>query len=248
MLHSKEKIQLPSSAKALIEKLKAAGNTEIAEHSQKYFKTGKGEYGFGDKFLGIKVPVVREIAKAFIDLEPKEMDTVLASPFHEVRLAGLAILVLKFKKTKNSKSQKELFQDYLRFLAAGRVNNWDLVDVSAPYLGKYLVDNQAEQKLLKRLAKSKNLWEQRASIMFTFAFIREGKEQLVFEHTKSFLNHPHDLIHKAAGWMLREAGKKDLAGLRKFLQEHASIMPRVMLRYSIEKLPPAERAKWLAKR
>jgi 3-methyladenine DNA glycosylase AlkD len=133
----------------------------------------------------------------------------------------------------------------MELLDSGRVNNWDLVDISAPYLGTYLVDNPAGKALLSKLAKSNDLWRQRVSVMFTWAHIRAGQPQVTLDQVEKFLKHPHDLIHKASGWMLREVGKKDISLLREFLASYAAVMPRVMLRYAIEKLSEKERAKWL---
>jgi 3-methyladenine DNA glycosylase AlkD len=156
-------------------------------------------------------------------------------------------MVLQFKKAKAAAAKKQLLDTYLELLKDNRVNNWDLVDASAPYLGVYLLDFPGAKALLAKLAKSKNLWEQRASIMFTWAYIRAGQLEVSTKQVELFLDHPHDLIHKASGWMLREVGKKDLKLLRSFLDAYAAVMPRVMLRYSIEKMSASERAKWLKK-
>jgi 3-methyladenine DNA glycosylase AlkD len=173
------------------------------------------------------------------------MKKLAGSKLHEDRFVALAILVAQYKKAKQSSNQKDLFDLYLELLEAGRVNNWDLVDVTAPYLGTYLVDNPAGKPLLAKLAKSNDLWKQRVSVMFTWAHIRAGQPQVTLDQVEKLLNHPHDLIHKASGWMLREVGKKDVGLLRGFLASHAAVMPRVMLRYAIEKLNEKERAKWL---
>ena len=238
---------MSAKTKQLTSELQLLADPKTAQASAWFFKTEKGDYGYGDVFLGIKVPVIRNLIKGYLDLSLEEIASLAESKYHEVRFAALAILVAKFKKAKVATEQKLILNAFLQLLRKGRVNNWDLVDISAPYLGKYLVDNPTEQKLIAKLAGSKNLWEQRASIMFTFAFIRERQTAIVFDLVPRFLTHPHDLIHKAAGWMLREAGKKDLAGLRKFLSSFSKKMPRTMLRYSIEKLSATERAKWLGK-
>lgn len=150
------------------------------------------------------------------------------------------------RKAKTTIARKEIFDFYMKLVGDNLVNNWDLVDASAPYIGQYLLETQNPLAYLKKLGRSKNLWTQRVSIMFLFPFTRTGKTNLTFELTKDFLDHPHDLIHKAAGWMLREAGKRDVAGLRGFLSIHAAKMPRTMLRYSIEKLSEKERKKWMS--
>ena len=228
--------------------LKALANKEVAKNRAWFFKTAKGEYGFGDVFLGIEVPKLRAVAKAHETLSLEQIKKLSASKYHEERFVALVILVLQFKKAKVAPQQKLLFEAYLEILKCNRVNNWDLVDVTAPYLGVYLLDYSGAAALLAKLSKSKNLWEQRTSIMFTWAYIRAGRLDVATKQIALFLDHPHDLIHKAGGWMLREVGKKSLAVLRKFLELHAANMPRVMLRYSIEKLSPTERAKWLAKK
>jgi len=237
-----------STASEVSADLKALANKEVAQNRAWFFKTAKGEYGFGDVFLGIEVPKLRAVAKAHETLSLTQIKKLSASKFHEERFVALVVLVLQFKKAKATSQKKLLFDSYLELLKANRVNNWDLVDVTAPYLGVYLLDYSGAAALLAKLSKSKNLWEQRTSIMFTWAFIKAGRLDVATKQIALFLDHPHDLIHKAGGWMLREVGKKSLAVLRKFLELHAAKMPRVMLRYSIEKLSPTERAKWLAKK
>jgi 3-methyladenine DNA glycosylase AlkD len=230
------------------QELKQIGNPKLAKDQLWFYQTQKGGYGEGDKFLGIRVPVSRSIAKANTDLPLAEIAKLTASKYHEVRFVGLAILVLQFQKAKNPKTQKQLFDFYLKLVKQGRVNNWDLVDATAPYFGQYLVDKPDAIKLLQQLIRNKNLWVQRTGVLFSFAFIRAGNNKPILQLAKQLLNHPHDLIHKATGWMLREAGKRNIADLRGFLTDHADVMPRTMLRYSIEKLPESERKKWLAKK
>jgi 3-methyladenine DNA glycosylase AlkD len=237
-----------STAAAIAADLKALSDKEVAKARASFFKTAKGEYGYGDMFLGIEVPKLRSVAKAHTTLSLAQIKKLAASKLHEERFVALVILVLQFQKAKVKSEKKRVFDTYLELLKANRVNNWDLVDVTAPYLGVYLLDYADAEALLSKLAKSKNLWAQRASIMFTWAHIRAGRVDVATKQIALFLVHPHDLIHKAAGWMLRETGKKNPAVLRKFLEQHAAIMPRVMLRYSIEKLSPTERAKWLARK
>ena len=233
------------SHSAVSAELKSLANAKIAAQRSSFFKTGKGEYGYGDQFLGIEVPKLRIVAKKYQELGPADIKKLAGSKLHEDRFVALAILVNQYKKAKLVSAQKELFDLFMELLDAGRVNNWDLVDISAPYLGTYLVDNPESKALLSKLAKSNDLWKQRVSVMFTWAHIRAGQPQVTLDQVEKFLKHPHDLIHKASGWMLREVGKKDLGLLREFLASHAAVMPRVMLRYAIEKLSEKERAKWL---
>jgi 3-methyladenine DNA glycosylase AlkD len=236
-----------STASIVSAELRGLADKEIAASRTWFFKTGKGEYGYGDIFLGIEVPAIREVAKRHQELSLDQIKKLASSKYHEARFIALAIMVLQFKKAKATAVKKQLFDTYLELLKDNRVNNWDLVDASAPYLGVYLLDFPGAKALLAKLAKSKNLWEQRVSIMFTWAYIRAGRLEVSTKQVELFLDHPHDLIHKASGWMLREVGKKDLKLLRSFLETHAAIMPRVMLRYAIEKMTEAERAKWLGK-
>jgi 3-methyladenine DNA glycosylase AlkD len=236
------------TAAKIKQELNQLSDPKLAKAQLGFYQTQAGGYGEGDKFLGIRVPVSRSIAKANINLPLTEIAKLTASKYHEVRFVGLAILVLQFQKTADPKQQKQLFDFYLKLVKQNSVNNWDLVDATAPYLGAYLIDQPGASKLLVQLAKDKNLWVQRVAVLFTFAFIRAGDNQPSLLLAKQLLNHPHDLIHKATGWMLREAGKRNLAHLRGFLTDHAAVMPRTMLRYAIEKLPEPERKKWLAKK
>lgn len=233
-------------AKQVSEELRRIADKKAAETLSWFFKTGKGEYGEGDKFLGVKVPQSRAIAKKYAALSLTEIEKLAQSKFHEERFTATIILVNQFKKSKKPDERKKLFDFYLNLINSGAVNNWDLIDVSAPYLGEYLLDAKDPLLFLNKLAKSKNLWNQRAAIMFTWAFIREHDLEPTFTITQLHLKHPHDLIHKACGWMLREAGKRDLSALRSFLTEHSATMPRTMLRYTIEKLSETERKKWLS--
>lgn len=212
---------------------------------QRFFKTAKGQYGEGDIFLGLTVPEVRIIAKKYKELSFPEIEKLMKSPFHEFRQCGLIILNLQFDRATESNSQKKIFDFYLKQARAGYINNWDLVDVSAPIIGRYLIEQSDPYPLLIRLAKSKSLWERRIAIIFTFAFIRAGELDPTMTIAKVLLKDDQDLIQKAVGWMLREAGKRDGLFLRTFLNENASQMPRTMLRYSIEKLSEAERKRWL---
>jgi 3-methyladenine DNA glycosylase AlkD len=225
-----------STAKEAFLELRAIANPELASFQQRYFKTGKGEYGEGDVFLGIKVPQVRAVAKSFRYLELSDIRELAQNKYHEARFAALAILVLQYKAAKQQPTKDQLFSLYLELLKNGAVNNWDLVDATAPYLGVQLLKLQDPVGYLKDLAKG-NLWEQRAAVMLTWAFIKAGNPEPTFQMSEHFLTHPHDLIHKACGWMLRESGKKDQQALVEFLTQHKDQMPRVMFRYAIERLP-----------
>jgi 3-methyladenine DNA glycosylase AlkD len=210
-----------------------------------FFKTGPGQYGEGDVFIGAKVPETRSVAAKFKHLASHEIDELLASRIHEERQCGLFILVGQFKRAKTPGAQQELFDHYLNLVYEGRVNNWDLVDATAPYLGAFLIGKPDAVTLLEKLARSEKLWERRVAIVFTFAFIRVGEVREAVHIAEMLLEDKHDLIHKASGWMLREVGKRDIAELRNFLSRFAATMPRTMLRYAIEKLDEPERKRWL---
>jgi 3-methyladenine DNA glycosylase AlkD len=233
------------SAILVKKEMQALANRGMAHDLQKFFQTAPGQYGEGDIFLGLAVPQVREIAKKYKDLSLQQVEILTRSEFHEVRLCGLVILTIQYKGTKERKEKKKIFDLYMKALYAGGINNWDLVDVTAPIIGAYLIDAKDPFRLLFKLAKSKSLWQRRASIVFTFAFIRAGEIEPTFEMAEKLLDDEHDLIHKAVGWALREAGKLNGIALRDFLSEHSHEMPRTMLRYSIEKFPEKERKKWL---
>jgi len=216
-------------------------NKEKAKLLQGFFKTGKGEYGEGDVFLGITVPKQRQIAERFKDIGLNEIQELLNSQIHEKRLIALLILVERFKKS-DEKGKKEIFEFYLN--NTKRINNWDLVDLSAPNIvGAFLLDKNRDT--LHKLAISENLWEKRISIISTFAFIRNNEVEDTLNISKSLLGDKHDLIHKAVGWALREVGKKNQEALEDFLRKHYKIMPRTMLRYSIEKFPEEKRQKYI---
>jgi 3-methyladenine DNA glycosylase AlkD len=203
-----------------------------AELLQRFFKTGKGGYGEGDIFLGIKVPVQRAVAKKY-DLELNEIQRLLSSKIHEHRLVGLVILMNKYKKYED---KKKIFDFYLKNVLKGNVNNWDLVDLSAhKILGNFLIDKNRD--ILYKLAKSEKLWEKRVSIISCFAFIDKNDFVDALKISEILLKDEHDLIHKAVGWVLREIGKKDMKTLEDFLRKYYKVMPRIMLRYAIEKFP-----------
>ena len=225
--------------------LKALANPSRAFGLQKFFQTAKGQYGEGDVFLGLTVPEVRKVAAKYKNLSFQEIEKLTSSRFHEFRLCGLVILTLQFKSSKDPLDHQKIFNFYTKQAKAGHVNNWDLVDVTAPILGAYLVGQKDPYPFLEKLARSKSLWDRRLAIIFTFAFIRAGELDPTIEISQRLLKDEHDLIHKAVGWMLREVGKQDGQLLRTFLTANASQMPRTMLRYSIEKFSESERRKWL---
>jgi 3-methyladenine DNA glycosylase AlkD len=211
----------------------------------RFYKTGPGEYAEGDLFLGGTVPQTRSVAKKYQNLELKEVEKLFNSPFHEARLCAAIILNHQFEKSKQPQDRKKLFDFYLKQVKANHVNNWDLVDVSAPRMGAYLTEIDNPMPMLLKLSKSKSLWERRVSMILTFALIRAGDLEPTIIIAQTLLKDDQDLIHKASGWMLRELGKRDVMMLRGFLSEHAHEMPRTMLRYAIEKLSERERKQWL---
>lgn len=225
----------------LTETLQELADPEIAEHSQRFFKTGPGEYGEGDRFLGIRVPEQRKVAKSFRHHSLDELESLLQSEWHEVRLTALFILVLQYQKGDTAQRER-IFHFYIRKL--DRVNNWDLVDSSARHIaGQYLFDK--DRGLLYDLAKSENIWKRRVAIIATGAFISSGDLEDSFRISEMLLNDPHDLIHKAVGWMIRETGKMDREAMEAFLLQHYRQMPRTMLRYAIEHLPKERRKEYL---
>jgi 3-methyladenine DNA glycosylase AlkD len=235
------------SAARVTKAIQSLASPTQARHLQRFFKTSKGEYGYGDVFLGVTVPQIRKIANEYKDLTLPQIEKLMASKFHEVRFSGLVILTLQFKSSSESIVHKKIFDFYLKQVKAERVNNWDLVDVSAPIIGQYLIGSGSSNQLLLKLASSKSLWQRRVAIVFTFAFIREGIPQPTLLVAQELLPDEQDLIHKATGWMLREMGKRNPIELRRFLEKNVSMMPRTMLRYAIEKFSETERKKWLTK-
>ena len=207
----------------------------------RFFKCGPGEYGHGDRFLGVVVPDVRAVAKLNASATLPQIETLLESQWHEVRLCALLILVTQSRKSVT----KSVLDFYLSHTE--RINNWDLVDLSAPAIvGGYLLANPQERGLLYSLAESDSLWEQRIAIVSTLTLIRGGEFDDTYALAAKLIRHPHDLMHKAVGWMLREAGKRDQRRLELFLDEYATSMPRTMLRYSIEKFPEPLRRHYLS--
>ena len=274
-----------TTAKEIIEYMESLRNEEQRENLMRFFKTAPGEYGYGDEFLGLKVPETREVVKAAVkrvasdacigpsereqarpkvravkDIPIDEVTALLMSKWHEVRLCGLLILVEKFEKLatkrlendeKAIRGRDEILTMYLRY--AERANNWDLVDLSVhKILGHWLLlpsnlgDRDYKIKVLDDLAASDNLWKQRMSIVCSWKTSQQGDPSWCLRYAEIHLHHPHDLMHKAVGWMLREMGKRvSMDLLRDFLRQHAHEMPRTMLRYAIEKMPEEERKQWM---
>jgi len=221
------------------QELRKHATAERARVSIRYFKTGKGEYGEGDQFLGVAVPFQRAIAAQYANqLGVTDVASLLSSPYHEIRLTGLFILNKRFLKSANQKESKQWVDLYLFQIAY--VNNWDLVDSSAPIvLGNWLQNRN--RKILYQFARSKNLWKNRIAMLTTLAFIRKNELEDLLKLATLFIHHPHDLMHKATGWMLREGWKRNPKVIEAFLTEFASQMPRTMLRYAIEKMSPAKK-------
>jgi len=225
----------------LIKDLQKERNPKQAKLLQGFFKTGKGDYGEGDIFLGIKVPVTRAISKKYTGLNLKNIGMLLRSKIHEYRLVGLLILVDKFGKA-DEKGKGDVFNFYLK--NSDRVNNWDLVDLTShKIVGEFLKDKRRDK--LYELAQSKNLWEKRISIISCFAYIKNEDFKDALRISEILLNDPHDLIHKAVGWVLREIGKKNQEVEERFLKKHYKNMSRTMLRYAIERFDEKLRQKYL---
>jgi len=228
-------------AKEVINALKFVATEERRKVNEWFFKTGKGEYGYGDIFLGVTVPDIRKIAKKFSqEISLQELTELIRNPTHEVRLCALIILVNKYKKEDKNK----IYKYYLNHLNA--INNWDLVDTSAPHIvGDYLYKNHEKSKILLEFSQSENLWIRRISIVSTFAFIKKNEFKKTLEIAKLLFNDDHDLIHKAVGWMLREIYKRDEGLIKGFLRQNYAQIPRTTLRYAIERMDKEERLSYL---
>ena len=230
---------MPRPYSDLKKELAAAADPERARNLAWFFKTGKGQYGHGDRFIGLTVPTTRRIAHRYIHLPLTDVAKLLASPIHEHRFCALEILVAQYERG----DAQAVFNFYLKHTKF--VNNWDLVDTSAPYIvGQHLLTRP--RRILYRLAKSRNLWERRIAIVSTFAFIKAGEIDDTFGIAKLLLKDDHDLIHKAVGWALREAGKQSIPALLEFLKGNYSALPRTTLRYAIERFPTPQRKRLLA--
>ena len=233
-----------SDAKTICKELRSFATKEKAAFLPRFFKTGKGEYGEGDRFHGVVVPDQRKVANKFSSTTSKEVIIeLLHSPFHEERLTALLILCNKFNQAKKTGKEKEWYDLYLTM--ADRVNNWDLVDASAHIIvGQYLEDK--ERSILYKLAKENSLWKNRIAVVATWHFIRKNSDlKDILQLSEIMLTHKHDLMHKATGWMLREGWKKEAKQIEKFLDKFATQMPRTMLRYAIEKMEETKRKGYL---
>jgi 3-methyladenine DNA glycosylase AlkD len=232
------------SFKDLQRELDKAGNPARAKVSQWFFKTGKGEYGEGDVFIGIKVPDMRKIAHRHLNLKPAEIQKLLKSKVHEYRFVGVEILVELFERAKSKNERAKIAKFYLANKSC--INNWDLVDTSAEFiLGPYALETNGD--FIWKLAKSKVVWDRRIAILTTFHFIKLNQFVDTLALAEQLIADKHDLIQKALGWMLREIGKRNEPVLVKFLNKHSLAMPRTMLRYSIERLSPAQKRLYMAK-
>ena len=223
--------------------LKQYSNPEKAKHSQRFFKTGKGQYGQGDIFLGITNPEIKEVVRKYYkEIDDDTLLHFIQSKYHEYRMFGLQCLVFKFQRSKEETEEKEIYEMYIA--NTKYINNWDLVDVTAhKIVGAYLENK--ERDILYTLAKSKGLWEQRIAIISTFWYIKDNDFKDALKIAEILVHHEHDLIHKAVGWMLREIGKRDQDTEEKFLKKYYKTMPRTMLRYAIEKFEESKRQKYL---
>lgn len=227
--------------------LEAAGDPSSVPDRRRFFRAEPGGYGEGDQFFGVSVPAQRRVAKAlYRDATVERLEALLADEVHEVRLTALFMMVLRFERARDDEERRRIVELYCRHI--DRVNNWDLVDSSAPHiLGAHLLEHRGERGILFDWAASGRLWRQRAAVLATFAFIRAGRYEETLELARLLLDHPHDLIHKAVGWMLREVGKRAPEVEYGFLDERAPKMPRTMLRYAIEKLPEERRRSYMSK-
>ena len=244
---------MSKTAKELISAMQMLENPEQRKGLIRFFKTGKGQYGEGDEFLGLKVPETRAFVKEYRSLPPDEVQKLLENKWHEVRLCGFLILVEQYNDRKATEEEKDaILAMYL--CNARNANNWDLVDLSCyKILGKWLVESGAAKaeklKLMDKLANSDNLWEQRISIVSTMATLKANDASYTLRYARHHLHHKHDLMHKAVGWLLREMGKQcGMDELRAFLSEYASTMPRTAFRYAIEKMDKDEREQWMKKK
>lgn len=228
------------SAQEVISALQAHANAKDAVFLQRFFKTAEGQYGADDVFIGVRVPATRAVCKRFKDLPLGEIEKLLASDIHECRVAAVIMLVSQF-----ARAPKEIYDIYLKNVYAGRINNWDIVDISAEFIiGEYLKDKPRD--ILFELAKSKSVWQRRVAMLSAFQFVKSGDASTTLALAEILLHDSHDLIQKAVGWMLREIGKRcDEALLVGFLEMHFTEMPRTMLRYAIERLSSEQKAHFM---
>lgn len=228
--------------------LRANKSTKHAESASRYFKTGEGQYGQHDRFIGVKMPEIRAIAKEHRELDLEELHTLLQSAYNEERMLALVVLVDQYKRASSSPEERQrIFDFYLQHTRC--VNNWNLVDGSCYFiLGEHLIHNNKDRSLLYTLADSADMWERRIAIVSTMAFVRRGDLDDTFALAEKLLRDEHDLIHKAVGWLVKEAGKRDEARLTAFLDRHAADMPRTMLRCAVEKLSANQQKLYMNKK
>ena len=234
------------NAEGLMEALKAYADPDDAVFLQRFFKTAEGQYGAGDRFIGVRVPQIRRVCRQFRDLPLSEIEKLLASDIHECRLAGVVLLADQYAVSDTVK-KRAIYDVYVKNVYEGRINNWDIVDASAEFIiGEYLWDKPRD--LLFSLAKSENIWQRRVAVLSSFAYIKRGDSSTTLELAALLLHDPHDLIQKAVGWMLREVAMRcDEKVLTTFLEKHYTAMPRTMLRYAIERLLPEQKLYFMKK-
>lgn len=229
----------------IIEEIKSYADEKSAQHCQRFFKTGKGEYAEGDLFYGLNTPQVRGIVKKYSKkVSLSEIEKLLPHPYHEVRCVGLLLMVEMYEKG-NPESRPDIHNLYLKNVQY--INNWDLVDITCHKIAGRHAYEKKDLSHLKKLADSKHLWSERISVVSTYYLIKRADFSLILELSEKFLTHKHDLMHKAVGWMLREMGKMDEKPLYDFLDKHHKVMPRTMLRYSLEKLPKDKKEHYMKK-
>jgi 3-methyladenine DNA glycosylase AlkD len=233
---------MSTQAEQITRMLQELGDRDTAIHSQRFFKTGKGEYGEGDRFLGIRVPILRKCAREYREIRLEDTLELLRSPFHEARLLALLLLVARYSSKRESSERSAIYHSYLS--QREYINNWDLVDCSAEHIvGRHLVAQ--DRAPIYSLVRSGRLWDRRIGVMATFHFVKRDDFFDTLAIAELLLRDQEDLIHKAVGWMLREVGKRNLSVEEAFLERHYRKMPRTMLRYAIEKLPETERQAYL---
>ena len=229
------------SATAALREMRRYASPTRAKHSLRYFKTGPGQYGEGDRFLGLSLPQIRTVSRRFRDLPLKDIDRLLASSWHEARLIALIVLTMQYSRA-DDRTRARLYRLYVS--RTDRINNWDLVDVSAHRIvGPYLLERNRAP--LYRMARSRLVWDRRIALIATAHFIRQGQFADTLRLATQLHGDTHDLIHKAMGWMLREVGKKDERALRRYLDRHAGALPRTALRYALERLPASVRKRYM---
>ena len=242
-MNNRTECSVSASLEGLRTALRKASDDAYAKVAARFFKTGKGEYGEGDIFIGVRVPAIREIVKGFHSLSSDDTIELLTSPIHEERMSGAMILVHRYKGRKTAPEERTRIYDFY-MTHAQYFNNWDLVDLTAPAIpGEYLIDR--DRKILREFAGSDNMWKRRISIVTTHAFIKKSDCTSTYEIAGMLLGDKCDLIHKAVGWMLREAGKIDMTAEEVFLKKHLNDIPRTALRYAIEKFPESKRKRYL---